>query len=138
MMDRGYFTASRCSSIYHRGGALNGNPMPCTHRLPLDRNDCITYQLQDKENQHFCQNVPSANAHETCLMLSPLAHQPTARATCCVDAVTEFCDSCHPRQSIRLWDPPTLSNKQIVATCRDKTDQHKYIQQLSETCVDSE
>ena len=32
--------------------------------------------------------------NETCLMLFPPAHQTTARATCCVDAVTEFCDSC--------------------------------------------
>ena len=30
-------------------------------------------------------------------MLFPPAHQTTAHATCCVDAVTEFCDSCHPQ-----------------------------------------
>ena len=64
---------SRCSSIFHRGSVLNGNPMPCTHRLPLDRNDCIIHELQDKENQHSNQNVPSANENETCLMLFPPA-----------------------------------------------------------------
>ena len=71
--------------------------MPCTHRLPLDRNDFIIHQLQDKEKQHLNQNVPSENENETCLMHSPPAYQTTACATFCVDAVTEFCDSCHPQ-----------------------------------------
>ena len=44
-------------------------------------NDANIEQLQKQETTALEPNVPSANAHETCLMHSPLAYQTTAHAT---------------------------------------------------------
>ena len=44
-------------------------------------NDANIKQLQKQEKTALEPNVPSANAYETCLMLSPPAHQTTAHAT---------------------------------------------------------
>ena len=43
-----------------------------------------------------------------------------------------------PNKSIRLRNPSTRSNEQIVATFRDKTNQDKSTKWLRETNVDSE